>query len=516
MPVLEVASDSPLAVQTAPPPELTLFQPPLLQRRAYWRSFLASAVLHGAVIFGLPPLMDLLPENDAEIMRRHMQAMRPLEIRVPDRLYLSSLPPEPDESPAQRRSQQRPEPKEVAKAELPPQAAPRVEPLRLPPRQFKPPANVRRVDADQTLLQAHLPPELLPKSQVKLPQLILMSGPVFRRPAPRRFVEPGRSAAPVVVPRVDAPPPLAASSDSNPDLRINSMLAGPQTAQLRLPRPNVPARKFQAPAPVPAGRGASVVPMLGEPVNILALSSDPAPLQDRLTVPLGNQIGRLPALPAYPEAPPVPPPPKATGSGKAAPSSASGTKDAGGGAGKDAGLSEFAKALAALPARYATPIKVEHPANGVFDIVVTQSSSDPAFTESAGVLTGQPVYSVYLQVGAPRAWVLQYCVPREVSPAPQVAEGVVNIGNPSPLKAPLPLVTVLPPVTMLPRNGYIIVHGSLNASGQLTNLVVMRAPNAKMNEMILSELGKWQFRPAVRDGAPVTVEILLAIPPQDV
>ncbi len=93
---------------------------------------------------------------------------------------------------------------------------------------------------------------------------------------------------------------------------------------------------------------------------------------------------------------------------------------------------------------------------------------------------------------------------------------MVNIGNPSPLKAPLPLVTVLPPVTMLPRNGYIIVHGSLNATGQLTNLVVMRAPNAKMNDMILAELGKWQFRPAVRDGAPVTVEILLAIPPQDV
>ncbi len=263
MPVLEVASDSPPAVQTAPPPELTLFQPPLLQRRAYWRSFLASAVLHGAVIFGLPPLMDLLPENDAEIMRRHMQAMRPLEIRVPDRLYLSSLPPEPDDSPAQRRPQQRPEPKEVAKAEMPPQAAPRVEPLRLPPRQFKPPANVRRVDADQTLLQAHLPPELLPKSQVKLPQLILMSGPVFRRPAPRRFVEPGRSAAPVVVPRVDAPPPLAQSSDSNPDLRINSMLAGPQMAQLRLPRPNVPAKKFQAPAPVPAGRGSFGSPHAG-------------------------------------------------------------------------------------------------------------------------------------------------------------------------------------------------------------------------------------------------------------
>ena len=514
MPVLEVVSDSPLAVKTAPLPELKFFQPPLLQRRPYWRSFITSAALHCACIFGLPPLMDLLPESDAEALRRHMQAMRPLEIRVPDRLYLSALPPEqPEKQPP--RPEQPPEPKQVAKADMIQPPVPPVKPLRLPPRQFRAPANVRKANSDLTLLQSHLPPELALTVQVKLPQLVLMSGPVLRRPTPKRFVEPGRSAAPAVAPRVDAPPQLAPSGKNDPDLRINDMLAGAEMAKLRLPRPNVQARKFQAPSPLPTGRGASVVPTLGEPINILALSSDPALLQERLTVPLGNQIGRLPALPGFTQAPSASPQPKGPGDGKGA-ASASGSKGGGGASGAEAGMGEFAKALAALPARYATPIKVEHPANAVFDIVVTQSSNDPAFTESAGVLTGQPVYSVYLQVGAPRAWVLQYCVPRETAPSPQVMEGVVNIGNPSPLKAPMPLLTVLPPVTMLPRNGYIIVHGSLSASGQLTDLVVMRAPNAKMNELILGELGKWQFRPAVRDGAPITVEILLAIPPQDV
>jgi hypothetical protein len=44
----------------------------------------------------------------------------------------------------------------------------------------------------------------------------------------------------------------------------------------------------------------------------------------------------------------------------------------------------------------------------------------------------------------------------------------------------------------------------------------MRAPNAKIRELVLNELLKWQFRPAVRDGVPITVEVLLAIPPQDV
>jgi hypothetical protein len=476
-----------------------------------------SVLLHCLLIFGLPSLIDLLPESDAEATRRYLQAMRALEIRVPDRLYLPPLPPKPEEPPVSspKRKQER-APTEVAKAELPPPAAkPAPAPPRAPAKPFQPPRNVRRVDADQTLIQPHLPPDLPLAAQVRLPQLVLLSGPALPRPAPRRFVEPGKSADPAVAPRVDAPPQLAAPGNANPELKIDSMLAGPATALLRLPRPNVPVRKFQAPAPIPTGRGASVSPTLGEPVSLLALSPSPAPLEERVTVPLGNQIGRLPSLPAFPDA--------ATGStgtgiatGATGRASGAGTGVAGSGAGSGAELTEFARALAALPERYASPIKIEHPANAVFDVVVMQSAADPSFSESAGVLSGQPVYTVYLQVGAPKAWVLQYCIPKESAPPPRIVGGAVNIGSPSPIKAPFPLVTLLPPVTMLPRAGYIIVHGSVDAQGQFKDLTVIRAPNAKMKELIVSELAKWHFRPAVRDGAPVVVEILLAIPPQDV
>jgi hypothetical protein len=510
-PLLELEEEAlPLVRGAGPCPELNLYWPALLPRRRYLPSFLMSVLLHCTLIFGLPPLIDLLPESDAEATRRYMQAMRALEIRVPDRLYLPPLPPKPEEPPISRpkRTQER-APTEVAKVELPPPAVkPAPVPPRAPARQFQPPRNVRRVDADQTLIQPHLPPDLPLTAQVRLPQLVLLSGPVLPRPTPRRFVEPGRSADPAVAPRLDAPPQLAAPGNSNPELKIDSMLAGPATALLRLPRPNVPVRKFQAPAPIPTGRGASVSPTLGEPISLLALSPNPAPLEERVTVPLGNQIGRLPSLPAFTDA--------ATGSpgmGNGSPGTGPAT---GSGAGSGAELTEFARALAALPERYATPIKVEHPANAVFDVVVMQSSADPSFSESAGVLSGQPIYTVYLQVGAPKAWVLQYCIPKESTPPPRIVGGAVNIGSPSPVKAPFPLVTLLPPVTMLPRVGYIIVHGSVDTQGQFRDLTVIRAPNAKMKELIVSELAKWHFRPAVRDGAPVVVEILLAIPPQDV
>ena len=516
---LELEEEVFSAAQTpVPGPELQLYWPALLPRRRYWRSFVVSVALHCACIFGLPPLIDLLPESDADVSRRLMRAMRSLEIRIPDRLYLPSPAAKPEEP---RASRPRPKlehtPTEVAKADLPPPAKPGQEPLRAPPKQFEPPRNVRKVDADLTLIQAHLPPDLPLATQVKLPQLVLLSGPVLPRPAPKRFVEPGRSADPAVAPRLDAPPQLASPNDANPDLRISSMLAGPDSALLRLPRPNVPVRKFQPPAPLPTGRGASVSPTLGEPVNILALSGDPAPLGDRVIVPLGNQIGRLPTLPVYTDtASSGTAGVKVAGSGKGGPSSGAGSGAGEGAVAKEGNLAEFARALAALPERYAVPIKIEHPANAVFDVVVMQSGADPSFAESANVLSGQPVYTVYLQVGAPKAWVLQYCVSKEAAPTPKVIGGAVNIGNPSPLKAPLPLMTLLPPVTMLPRTGYIIVHGSIDTQGQLKDLEIVRAPNAKMKELIIPELIKWHFRPAVRDGAPVAVEVLLAIPPQDV
>jgi hypothetical protein len=288
---------------------------------------------------------------------------------------------------------------------------------------------------------------------------------------------------------VEAPHQLAMSSNVNPDLRIASMLAGPELAMLRLPRPSEPVKPFQAPAPIPSGRGASVSPALGEPISVLALSLDPAALQERVVIPVGNQIGRLPDLPAPPE-----------------------IAEAAAGAAGRGGLGELARALAALPMRYVTPIRIEHPVNATFDVVV-QSSSEQALPESVGALSGQPVYTVYLNVGAPKAW-LQYCVPRDVSGAVKIVAGAVNIGSPTPVKAPFPLVTVLPPITMVPRTGYIIVRAMLDASGQIKEPSILRAPNASFKEPILAELPKWQFRPAVRNGGPVAVEVLIAIPPQ--
>jgi hypothetical protein len=151
-----------------------------------------------------------------------------------------------------------------------------------------------------------------------------------------------------------------------------------------------------------------------------------------------------------------------------------------------------------------------HPTGGVFDVVV-QSSGPEGFPESAGVLSGKPIYSVYLAVGAPREWILQYCIPAEEADSAEVVGGVVRLGNPAPLTAPYPRTTFRPPPHHRP-GGYLMVHGLIAANGRFQDLRVLGAGDPQDNAHVIAVLEQWEFRPATRQGRPVHVEVLLAIP----
>ena len=154
-----------------------------------------------------------------------------------------------------------------------------------------------------------------------------------------------------------------------------------------------------------------------------------------------------------------------------------------------------------------------HPATGVFDVVVVQPSAAGAFPEVAGVLTGRPIYTVYLNVGAPKEWLLQYCLPGQSEASQQVNSSVIQLGTPSPVKPPYPQLTLRIPVVLPEGTPHLFVHGFLDTNGEFKNLELVRDPKTGIGTYILSLLRRWQFRPATRDGRPVLVEILLAIPP---
>jgi len=255
--------------------------------------------------------------------------------------------------------------------------------------------------------------------------------------------------------------------------------------------------------------GVSADPLRGDPSAVLSVSSDPLPLREFLTIPAGNQVGRMPfsRFEGYGGAP-ARGRPNPDGAGSAPVENATNAQGSVGAGGDDGPLPRTEVAHSAI----VQETRLDHPANGVFDVVV-QSSGLEGFPESAGVLSGRPVYSVFLAVGAEREWTLQYCIPFGEEDNAEMDGGVVTLGSPQRVLAPYPRVTFRPPVTPRPT-GYVMVHGYITEAGKFQDLRVLGAGDPVEQSGVLDVLERWEFRPAERGGSPVRVEVLLAIPAQ--
>ena len=165
------------------------------------------------------------------------------------------------------------------------------------------------------------------------------------------------------------------------------------------------------------------------------------------------------------------------------------------------------------PARGGTPpgvTRIDHPVNGNFDVVVTQSAPREDLSELGAILTGNPVYSVYLPVGDRKEWLLEYCVPSRQQA--QVNPYQVDVEEVGTITPPYPISTVIPnSVLAQPITKHIVLHGFLTAAGILRGVGAASPANPLLAE-ILALLGQWQFRPALRNSRPIDVEILLVIP----
>jgi hypothetical protein len=287
----------------------------------------------------------------------------------------------------------------------------------------------------------------------------------------------------------------------------------------------MPVRTSVSQNPQPAAPVADTV--AGDPANVLALSARSLPVREFVTVPPGNQVSETPrgAAGTALSGPPgnggggskgsagtgsAASPSTAAESGPSAdsamPDTPSPAKAQPGTRGEvDARSGQTASIKAAIEAT-----RMVHPSNGVFDVVV-QSSGPEGFPDSAGVLSSKPVYSVYLRVGAKRDWILQYCVPAADAPALEVSGQVVRLGAPARLNAPFPITTFRPPARQRPGR-YLMLHGFITAEGRFEGLRPLGAHDDADLAATSAALEGWTFRPATREGRPLRVEILLAIP----
>jgi hypothetical protein len=148
------------------------------------------------------------------------------------------------------------------------------------------------------------------------------------------------------------------------------------------------------------------------------------------------------------------------------------------------------------------------PKEGKFGVVVAGTSAAAPYAESIGALSGKMVYSVFLDVGLRKKWLLQYCLPR----AEEQKSGVR--GRAEPLEAPWPYLVARPNKPGTSSPDYVVVHGTITTDGRFDKLALVFPRELDKTDNLMRSLTEWTFRPASRNGVPADVEILLIVPRQ--
>jgi hypothetical protein len=145
------------------------------------------------------------------------------------------------------------------------------------------------------------------------------------------------------------------------------------------------------------------------------------------------------------------------------------------------------------------------PKDGKFGVIVVGTSLGDEYPETLQIWSDRVAYTAYLHVGLTKNWILQYAQLRST-------EAAAN-GNVARLEAPWPYDILRPNLVASDLNAdALMVHGILNEAGQLESLAVAFPQQFAQAAFVLQALQKWQFRPALQQGKPTAVEVLLIIP----
>ena len=497
-------------------------------------SLVGSICFHAAAIFGLTVLslhQSPPPPPTATV------TTDPTIIRIGDKLFFVARlePPdtprdEPKPKPAEKKQEAKEAKATTVKLQAPPAPAKQVA-ARQAPKVFVPPEVKKNLISESTLIQPLSPPDLVPPN-TPLPSFRVFTAQIPKIPKP--FIVPGRRTPTPPDPAPPPPPPPTI------ELANATPVTNPLKSSLVLPPAPPPVIEDQPPklsTALPPSR-------LGDPANILSLSDRPVAPSDKLVVPPGNVLGatgdgvilRAGTADGDPSGATggKSGDPQGKGTAIASASSPGGSVNGRGGASSDGtaargrgssstasgggagtpGNSTSGIAIGGAGTSTSGPIPKggvqRRASNGSFDAVVVQSSSGDPFPESKELLTGRPIYTVYVALGTPKDWALYFCVPGEKEAS--TPGNVVKIGTAIPVQAPYPTTLVRPDVAVPSFYKQVLVHGYVNASGHVENLKLVRPIKPETDQALLSSLSRWEFRPASRDGANIGVEFVLSIP----
>jgi len=378
----------------------------------------------------------------------------------------------------------------------------------------------------QTIYQPSSPPDLRIATEQKLPNFVSL--PAVQAPKATlnldigKPVQASRILPQIAAPKVDANPAapmttLLKPSDTQPRLAIP--LAG-EAMRLQSPK-NKPVNASEAP---PAQSG-----------DIVALGIEPVAATDQISLPGGNRWGEFSIGPAGRDPGSPGGSPKGTvgaGSGTEClggdASNGLGSGGSGGGGGNSGASGTISISGPGAGSGSVGRLDPISPLNMVFPVPRARSGRRNAFVVAAGpvgggglnvygILNCGTIYSIFLPMPG-KNWSLQYCE-KSAGTRKSVAAAPPTVLN---LEKPL----VPPDVDLNQRFDFkrlplptdnshrtIILRGVIGIDGSVQNLVVHQGVLQEMDEAARIAFSRWVFKPAMRDGKPVEVQILVGIPP---
>jgi len=151
-----------------------------------------------------------------------------------------------------------------------------------------------------------------------------------------------------------------------------------------------------------------------------------------------------------------------------------------------------------------------------------QPESESTISEAErAVFGGRKIYSLSLNMpnlnSGGGSWIIRFAARKEDStPANPSGENSSGDRSSIDLSSPVAVRKVDPayPLQLMRQNvsGTVILYGVIRADGTVSNVRVLRSVDDRLDQFASEALGKWQFRPATKNGAPVDVEATFWIP----
>jgi hypothetical protein len=380
----------------------------------------------------------------------------------------------------------------------------------------------------QTIYQRSSPPDLLIQTEVKLPNVVLSAPSDVPKPSlSANDASPTRTTRQVTAGA--APAPTTQGSDSP----LATFLKPPVT-QTRLPIPisgaAKPTLKSAAGGHRDSGNGDRA--NIPDGTELLVLGVDPAGPATAVSIPAGNRWGNFSISPAGTEpgsvggvgagvegggkggigaggdgSTGVGPGGEGGGGGSSGPSGVVSVKGAEGGNGSGGQLeNQFALSLV-----YPVPPSFNVRKNS---LVVSVGPMGGGGLNAYGALHCGKIYSIFLAMPG-QSWAMQYCLKASTG-AKSTTDSRGTIVHLEQGLVPPDAETRFDfhRLPVPPEKAYkmIVLKGTLGDDGVVENLEVFQSVVPEMDAAARAAFAQWKFKPAMRDGKPVPVEILIGIP----